>query len=337
MKSASRSIAMALLTAAWIVLASTPAAAICSINSAGLSVTPLTENMGTYVPPDAPSAQAATFTVAGTYNNLITSGPCTVALSFNRASLPASMARTGGGATLPYTIQAAAGGGNTILYTGGGNPAQSNRLEISFAGGILDVNKPFSVAFTVYFLASPAMPQREGNYADAPTVNIFDISTLGIVTNLATLAFSVDAAVAKACTIGGLSTPSADAVTIPVSAAGVVTTAPITRTYANAVCNALSNLQLTSQNGAVKGTAAATGGFANAINYTASATLSGATSALDTATVAGAAGPEGGSVGTTSAPTSSGTLSVTIVPQATIQPLLAGGYSDTLRVTISPQ
>ncbi|MEQ1672710.1 MAG: hypothetical protein ABL893_17805, partial [Hyphomicrobium sp.] len=66
-------------------------------------------------------------------------------------------------------------------------------------------------------------------------------------------------------------------------------------------------------------------------------TYSGATSTVNTATISTAVGPEAGSIGTTSTNTSSGTMAVSITPQAAVQPLVQGGYADTLRIQITPQ
>ena len=321
-------------------LLSVPAHARCTINAAGISITPVTASTGTYTPPTAPTAQSVTFTVSGTYNSTTnTNRVCTVAISFNRASLPASMARSGGGATMPYTIRSTAGGGNTLLYTGGGLPAASNIVSFSFnQAGTFLTNQPFSVNLTAFFLAQPGSPQRSGSYSDAPTVHIFNVRQgTGALTDLATRAFTVTGTVNQACTIGGVSTPTADTATIPVSSVGVVDTTPIAKSYLTVVCNNLTNLQVTSQGGAVKRATAAPSGLTNIINYSASASFSGAASTLNTATIPGATGSEAGTIGTTSSSTPTGTVSVTITPQTASQPLVQGSYADTLRITLTPQ
>ena len=102
--------------------------------------------------------------------------------------------------------------------------------------------------------------------------------------------------VAKTCTIGGVANPVADTATIPITATGSVNTTPIDRSYLNAQCNTPSNLQLTSQNGAVKTSGTVTG-LASLIDYSATALFSGASASLNTATVPTAAGPESGAAG----------------------------------------
>ena len=328
---------IAVLALAWW---SSAAHARCVINAAGLIITPVTASTGTYTPPTAPTAQSVTFALSGTYNSTTAANPiCTVAISFNRASSPVTMARSGGGATLPYTIQSTAGGGNTLIYIGGATPALTNLLTFSFnQAGLFLTNQPFNVSLTAFFLAQPGSPQLAGSYSDALALHIFNVRQgNNALTDLASRAFTVTGTVAKSCTIAGVATPAADTASIPVSSAGVVNTAPISRSYVSVACNALSNLQVTSQSGAVKRTASAPGGFTNLINYTALASFSGASSTVNTATVAAATAAEAGTVGTTSTSTPSGTLAVTITPQTSVQRLVQGSYTDTLRVTITPQ
>ncbi|MEQ1719274.1 MAG: hypothetical protein ABL907_25355 [Hyphomicrobium sp.] len=316
----------------------TTADARCTINAPGIGITPVTANTGTIVPPTAPTAQAVNFTVSGTYTTNGTAGTCRVAISFNRASLPASMARSGGGATLPYTIRSLAGGGNTLLYTGGGIPAAANRLLVTFASaGPNLTNRAFSVNMTAYFLAQPGTPQREGSYTDGPTVHIFNVRGGGAATDLGSRAFTVNGTVSKSCTIGGVINPADSTATIPVSTAGVVTTTAIVRSFVSVVCNSLTNVGAESQSGAVARSGAPPSGFTNLINYSASATFSGATSTLNTATIATATAPESGTIATTASATPSGTLSVTITPQAAASRLMSGSYADTLRIRLTAQ
>jgi hypothetical protein len=160
------------LSALLVVLSATHSKAVCAINAAGLSVTPLTASTGTYTPPTTPAAQATTFTVSGTYLSAL-GGTCTLGIAFNRASLPATMSISGGGgATLAYTIQTSPTGGTTLLYTGGGTPAASSLLTTSFTASVLGVAVPFSVNLpAAYTLAQPTNPQAAGSYSDTtPTL-----------------------------------------------------------------------------------------------------------------------------------------------------------------------
>jgi hypothetical protein len=115
-----------------------------------------------------------------------------------------------------------------------------------------------------------------------------------------------------------------------------VNTSSINRSYPNAVCNAPTNVQLMSQNGAVV-TGSTAGGLQHLIDYSALATFSGATASLNTATIPGASGPESGTVASTTGNTPTGSLGVSLTPQLNVQPLVAGSYSDTLTITLTPQ
>lgn len=154
----------------------------------------------------------------------------------------------------------------------------------------------------------------------------------------ATQDVQISATVAATCTINNVATGGVSTVTIPVSASGAVDTTPLTPSgspFASVACNAPSNLQLTSQSGGVKTATTAVTGFAAKIDYTASATWHSVTATINTAS-AGPTGPYSG----TAAPVAtafSGSLSVSITPTANALPLLAGSYSDTLRVTLVPQ
>lgn len=314
------------------------ASARCTINSSGLSISPLTASTGTSTPQTTPPAQAITFTISGTYDTSITAGTCRVGIAFNRSSLPATMARSGGGATLPYSITTSGGGGTSLIFQGGGNPSSGNILISAFgsAGGWLN-NRPFTTTVTAYFQQQPGSPQRAGSYSDALTLNIYDIRQNGRVTWLTSRSFSVTGAVATSCTIGGVSNPIANSAAIPINSSGIVSTAPIARTFSNVVCNSFSVLQIFSQSGAVKRAISAPTGFTNIINYAAAATFGGAVSSLNTATIPTANGVESGSSATTTSATPTGTLSVTITPQSPALPLISGSYADTLRITIIPQ
>ncbi len=337
MKSAYRNL-IGLLVVCVAALVATRAEARCTIDSTGLTISPLTASTGTHISPTTPAAQSVTFTVSGTYDTNNSAGTCQVGISFNRASVPATMARSGGGATLTYTITTAAGGGNSLLYTGGGTPALTNVLVASFASAGPNLNnRAFSITMTAFFQQQPTSPQRAGSYSDTLTLNLYNVRTNGTRDFLISRSFSVTGSVALSCTIGGVTTPATSNATIPIGSGGIVNTAPIARSFANVVCNSLSILQTISVNGGVRRTGAAPGGFTNIINYSALAAFGGATSTLNTATVPTAAGQETGSIGTTSTSTPSGTLSVTITPQTPPQPLVSGSYADTLRITITPQ
>lgn len=334
-----RSIAGLMLACVALVIGVCPAEARCTINAAGLTISPTTGSAGTHTPPAVPPSQAVTFTISGTYNTNATAGNCGVALAFNRATLPATMARSGGGATMPYSIRtAASGGGNTMIFTGGGTPAAGSRLTTTFpSAGPSLTNVPFSINVTAHYMMTPASPQRAGNYSDSLSLRVYNYNvSTGAVALRLTVASTATAVVSLACTIGGTATPAADSANIPVAADGTVTTSPIARSYLTVICNSQTNVIATSLNGAVRNVSAAPSGFTNMINYTAAATFSAATSNLNTSTIPTAAGSEAGSTATTASLTPTGTLSVTITPQTPASRLISGAYSDTLRITLTP-
>ena len=155
----------------------------------------------------------------------------------------------------------------------------------------------------------------------------------------ATQDINISATVPAACSINNVATGTAGTATIPVSVAGVVNTAAITPTgspFANVACNAASYLQLTSLSGGVVNAGVPGSGFTNIINYTASATWNSVTATLDTSTLATAVGTETGTQQSV-ATANSGNLTVSITPLAPSLPLITGAYSDTLRVTLTPQ
>ena len=187
-----------------------PASALCTIDATP-AISPATASTGTYTAPTAPIAQGVTFTVSGTYtttNNINgQQGECTVALSFNRATAPITMARSGGGATMAYTVQSLSGGGNTLIYTGGGTPGTGNMNSTTFLAASPNSTIPFSISMTAYFLAQPVDPQQAGSYSDAITAQFFNIRFNGAVTSIGSRSFSVTGTVASSCTIGGTDEP----------------------------------------------------------------------------------------------------------------------------------
>jgi hypothetical protein len=313
------------------------ASALCTILSA--SVAPLTASTGTYTPPNMPAAQPLDITVTGTFSAVLgnVAGGCMIAVSFNRTSLPATMGLTSGGsASMNYALQSSSSGGNVLMTTGAGIPSSSEALLLNFPAPLVGVSS-FSVTGTVWAIALPVDPQQAGSYQDNIAVNVFSSTLLGVLQGqVSSQTFTVTGQVAKSCTIAGVSHPSPETANIPITPGGLVNTSPINKSFANVLCNTPSNLQLTSQNGAVT-TASAVAGLQNLINYSALANFSAASASLDTATNPSAASSESGSPAPTSGSTPAGTLFVTITPQVNTVPLLAGSYADTLTISIVPQ
>ena len=145
-------------------------------------------------------------------------------------------------------------------------------------------------------------------------------------------AFFVNAAVNPSCTIanGAVATDPVP-VQIPVSMAGVVNTGAITRSYNQVVCNAPTDITMTSQNGGLINTVPASGGRTNVIPYSAQASFGGATSTLNTA----ASSMVTGKLNTTTG--ANGTMNVSISAQQPALPMMTGAYNDRLTITLTPQ
>ena len=307
------------------------ASATCTINSAGINVSPLTANTGTYTAPTTPATVAVTFTISGTYTTNAAAGTCDAAIFFQRATTPATMA-SAGGSTIPYTVQNA---GGSLLYAS--SATNINAAEYQFAGLASVTNRAFSGTVTGNFAMQPAVSQAGGSYSDSITLAILNVNVAAQTGQfIGTRGFTVTGTVAKACTIGGVA-HATDTATIPITAAGNVNTAAINKSYSNVACNTPSNVQLSSQNGAVTTAATGPASFTNIIDYAASAVFSGATATLNTSAIPAAAGVETGSAVSTTGTQPAGTMSVTITPQLNTKTLIGGTYSDTLTITITPQ
>lgn len=330
----SKIVPVVLSALALLALSAGGAMATCTISGVGMTLSPGAASAGTYTAPTAPTSQAVSITVTGVYSTNATGGTCNGAVSFQRASLPPTMAGTGT-ATLPYTITSASGGGGNALLFTGNTVNLSNTAQFTFASAGANVtNRAFTATVTVFLLMQPNSPQAAGSYSDSLTAWVFDVpSGQGVFSR----SFTTTGTVSKVCTIGGVAHPVADSATIPVSGAGAVTTTAINRSYASVACNTPSTLMLTSQSGGVRTAATPPSGFTNIINYASSATFSGATATLDTSVNPAATGSESGTGVSTTGTTPSGTLTVAITPQANALRLMAGSYADTLTITIVPQ
>lgn len=152
----------------------------------------------------------------------------------------------------------------------------------------------------------------------------------------ATQDVNVSATVPGYCRINGQANPTALNAPVPINSAGVVDTTDITFNVTDVVCNTVADLQARSLQGAAKSGSATAAGFQNFFNYTGEAKIGTTTSTINTATTATATGVEAGNVAATPGPINS-TLNIKVTPQTPTDPLVAGTYSDTLRVTITPQ
>jgi hypothetical protein len=148
----------------------------------------------------------------------------------------------------------------------------------------------------------------------------------------------ITASVSKSCTINGTTSGTPDTATIRINASNNVVVGTITppgSPYSNVICNAPATIQLSSQQGAAKNSATPPTGYANTIDYAATATWNGVTASIDTATTPGATGTETGTAQPVLA--GSGSLAVAINPEANTLPLEGGTYSDVLTISLTPQ
>jgi hypothetical protein len=167
----------------------------------------------------------------------------------------------------------------------------------------------------------------------------------------ATQNITLNASVAKYCNFTSISgfTNSVNAVGVPTLGISTVAITNGTNangimndfafTYsANATCNTPSNFHLTSLGNGLKNvtpTPVSSGGFLSVINYQASGKWNGGTTSQLTTT--GAAGPLN-SLDRPLATAASGQVVVDVSASLnTSAPLLAGTYTDTLRLTLTPQ
>ena len=227
------------------------------------------------------------------------------------------MATSGSLTPLPYSV------GSAVV--GAFSPIGTNVTNVSFSVGVL---------FTPSMQPTAGVNDAAGAYSDSITLILTDLNTF---VQLTTRAYTITGTVNKACLIGTVAHPTTDIVTVPVSGAGVVTTTPISRSYANVTCNVPSGVSLSTQSGTIYRSGSVSAGFASRIDYTATATLAGASTNINTS--GNATVPittSSGTAATCCGPVSS-TLSVTITPKTSALPLMAGTYSDVLTVTITPQ
>jgi hypothetical protein len=138
---------------------------------------------------------------------------------------------------------------------------------------------------------------------------------------------NLTAIVPGSCTISGSGTPATAIQPLTVDGTGRVSTTTVTLSFPVS-CNKPATVELTSVNSGLTGPTAISG-FENKINYV--ATTSGLVPAvtIDTAISATATGlPSSGPI--------TGTLAVAITPVANVNPLMAGAYDETLRLTVTP-
>jgi hypothetical protein len=320
MRMAKRVLSCFALLLAWLG-APQAAEAACTITGVQ-SMTGATANLGRYYPLTPPVAQVMTINLVLRVSS--TGGPCIGTAALMSSAVPATM--TGAGTnTLRYDVQSL-GGANLLNTT---VPMRTIPLSVITVPG----QATAAVLIQVQAIAQSGQAVAAGGYSDATVqTHVFDQSNAAMPVAVVANWF-VNAAVSPSCKIDGqASANDAAGIRVPVSSGGVVTTDAIQRDYANVVCNAPSEILISSQNGGIKNAAGPSEGFTNVIHYSAQAVFGGATATVNTASSSLAKGVIEATTG------ASGTMSVTITAQ---QPagvtLLNGRYVDVLSVTLTPR
>jgi hypothetical protein len=319
-----------------IALGATGAHAGCTVTSVQ-SITGLNANLGTYTTAGGATATLSTVTV--TVNKPVGTGGCpNLRLAFLGPAKPAAMA----GPSTPkllYDVQTT--GGTSILYTGapGSTLALTNPSET-----FTDTHTSYSMTATVVVKAASGQSTvPNGPYTDANVVAVVLQSVSPLPGPQPPLLVSATVNNPRSCTVGGSATPSAGTATIPISTTGrVASIAPITPNLSNTAvsCTGLgaASIDLSSLNGRLTGPANTNASFANAIDYTATASVTGGSLTATAASYVSSTGASTPGLSTNlGSGAVTGNLVVSVTPVDPGKPLLAGSYSDTLTVRILPQ
>ena len=284
------------------------------------SVTPLSANAGTYTPPSVPSAQAVSITIGLKTKG---EGTCRGSLAFNRPSLPATMGRMGGGGTLPYAVQTAAGGGTQLVFSG--VDPHGHRLDFTVP------SHAHSVTLTVYVLMQPGLaPIPAGAYVDHLTLQVFNrqdwhLSLVG------SRPFTVSGTVAAVCQL-----PAPDVASLSFNSAisnGLPNPAIVlTARFTNVSCSAPARIRLSGNRLEPTSPISPVANFDNFIHWQASAAFGAASAVLNTRTASQVTSAVQNVAG-------GATAGVTITVNINLlqgQRVIAGTYSNVLTVTIDP-
>lgn len=311
-----------------VMTAGVPASAFCTQN--GSNATVITAGTSTTVTPAydpsgvADQLHSFTVTIANPRTNA--NATCTLALSFTRATLPATM--TNGATTLQYSIESTSGA--TIIQNTGfaafSSPSAANRIDLTIApGGTANVTVRIRIP-------AGQTSAGAGSYTDnTVTIGIYEIAFGVPFRALDEHVFTLNASIASACNL-----PAPDVSTLNFTSAisqGLPNSAFVLRSTFNGVaCTAPSRIRLTGSSLLPTPAVGAVAGFDNDIDYLAIAQFGAASTALNT-TVASQVTSAGTNVA--SGPVAGATITVD-VNLLVGQPLLAGTYSSVLTVTIDP-
>lgn len=297
---------------AWSTITATAQAA-CDLTGVQ-SISGTTVNTGTYASGSVTSVSLTiTFTKTG-------NGLCRPRIAF-KGTLATPQMQNGASSTLDYSIPE--------YYTG------------ATPGSALSVNQTANnqPTLTVTMTTTLTVPggqsgQTNGLHSDNTVlVTAFDNGTPLPPTGFSLLVLGT-VANPTSCTIGGSANGGTQ--TLDFSNGSTILTAQQFAAFSAVSCNAPATIELMSSGGAAKNAATATASHTNFFNYTATTTINGTTSTLNTATNPGTVGPETAAASITAATTTGAPLSIGVTPQLPAQPLVVGTFADVLTLTITP-
>lgn len=305
----------------------------CQQGNSSVNTTRVTSgNAVTITPGYSPSAGSdQVFAFSVTVQNL-SNASCTFVLSVKAISLPAAM--TNGTFTMQYAVERP--GGTAIMHTGATTSAATSSASVT-----LGANGTTTVNLQVRLPASQTTANGAGTYIDSTgLIEVWELSGANPTTLRSQVALIVSNTRTGSCTISGTANASQ---TIGINNSTGLTTGMATASPSfNVTCTIASNVTLSSQNGAVtngnvaKNTLSSVSGYRNKIEYTAVVNAPAASVTLTTSSSAIAPVATAPLVFSNANVTNRATT-VTITPETSPVPLLAGSYGDLLTVTVAPQ
>jgi hypothetical protein len=325
--------ALYILLVAALHIATLATAQACQQGGSGVNTTLVTAGSSVAVTPDYDPANTGDqiYSFAVTVTNR-SNANCIFVLSVRRTTLPATMAN--GANSMAYAIERS--GGGAIMHTGATTTAGTSTTLLVLARGASR-----TVNLQVRLPAAQTTAAVAGIYSDlGASIEVWQTNAFGVPTTLrSSVAMSVSATRARTCSFASASNVSQ---TINVGSDGLTTGMATSPPSFTVTCSIGANIVISSLNGAVTlGNVAETAltpvaNFRKKIEFTASVNAPAGAVALSTATVTGAPASTASLAFSTTA-ISDRLTTVTITPETSTVPLLAGSYSDVLTVSITPQ
>ena len=286
-------------------------------------------NLGTYTPPSGtPGLISVVLNLSLTYTPGA-AGNCQLFIGFRRPTLPATLSKAGGG-SIPYALVRNSNG-TTLVFSGTIPTTSTHRLTVN------NVAPTRNFRIDLQMQPDTLANNLGGYYTDGLTLEVYNRSGAVVGSLVGQAPYTVNGTVATSCSI---SSATGTSQIIAVGATGLTSGMVGSAPQFAVTCNSSSNVTLSSQNGAVtrggalESALATVNGFRNRIEYLATINGGAGNVVLDTSN----GGANVSAVGTFAAAAvmNAGTV-VTIQPETSSTPLLAGSYSDVLTVTIAPQ